>query len=165
MNDAKSLWKRYIVPDFSRAFVVRLLCAVIFTSAFFAVFRPCIISGNSMEPAWKDGGVTLVFRWRYAFREPERGDVVAIRYFGKNYLFKRILALPGDRVGFRNGKLLINGEELDEPYVVKPCNWNTGVITVREGHCFVAGDNREQDILEHVHGEIPMERISGGPLF
>ena len=165
MSTVKSFWKRYVIPEFNRAFAIRLCCILIFSVVFFVVFRPCVISGSSMEPSWHDGGFTLVFRWRYTFAAPERGDVAAIRYFGNRFLLKRILALPGDQVEFRNGKLLINGEIHQEPYVVNPCNWNTGVITVREGHCFVAGDNREQDILEHISGEVPLDRICGGPLF
>lgn len=165
MNGESSRWKRYVMPEWNRAFVIRLLLLLLFSVVVFSVFRPCVISGNSMEPAWKDGSFTLVFRWRYLFDAPQRGDVVAIRYFGKRFLLKRVLALPGDTVEFRNGLLLVNGEIQDEPYVVNTCEWNCGPVTVREGHCFVAGDNRDQDILEHISGVVPLDRISGGPLF
>jgi signal peptidase I len=75
------------------------------------------------------------------------------------------VALPGDRVQFRGGILFVNDTAREEPYVVFPCDWESEPLVVRDGHCFVVGDNRSQTQAEHIHGEVELDRISGGVLF
>ncbi len=157
--------RQFIFPEFNRKFVVR--CAVVagVTLLLFGLFKPCAISGSSMEPSWHDGSVTVSFRWKYLFAPPEKGDVVTISFFGRKELLKRVVALPGDVVEFRNGKLFVNGMMVDEPYVVKACDWSMEPVKVRDGYCFVVGDNRNQPMAEHLMGEVLQSRISGGVLF
>ena len=156
----------FFLPKPDRRLGVRLLVSTGIALLFFwGLFKPCIIAGESMAPSYRNG-ITLVFRWRYAFAPPRRGDVVTISYFGRRELLKRVVGLPGDTVEFRHGSLLVNGETADEPYVVYPCSWNKTPVTVRPGHCYVVGDNRSQpDMSEHIFGEVEMKRITGGPLF
>jgi signal peptidase I len=69
---------------------------------------------------------------------PQRADVKFI---------KRIVAGPGDRVAFRHGHLVLDGERQREPYA-KPCGeYGAGChlpkpITIPPGRYFVLGDNR-----------------------
>lgn len=118
-----------------------------------------------MEPTFRNNTFTLSFRLRYILKKPQRGDIVTIAWFGRRELLKRVVAVAGDTVEFRNGVLVINGEEQNEPYVKLPCNWSRAPVTVRDGYCFAVGDNRSQDMSEHVFGEIKLERITGGVLF
>ena len=118
-----------------------------------------------MEPTFRNNTFTLSFRLRYILKKPQRGDIVTIAWFGRRELLKRVVAVAGDTVEFRNGVLVINGEEQNEPYVKLPCSWSRAPVTVRDGYCFAVGDNRSQDMPEHVFGEIKLERITGGVLF
>ena len=168
MNGKKS-WQEsirdFVLPRFDRVMIIRLLVTAAVAGFFFLLFTPCVISGSSMEPSWHDGSITLSFRLRYLFSKPARGDVVTISFFGKKKLLKRVVALPGDVVEFRDGRLFVNGEIQKEPYVKNPCSWSMDPVEVQPGYCFVVGDNRDQAMDEHLFGEVLQSRISGGVLF
>ena len=56
---------------------------------------------------------------------------------------KRVIGLPGETVELRNGKLFVDGEQIDEPYLHGPVDTRDyGPVTVPEGKLFVLGDNR-----------------------
>lgn len=155
----------FLFPELNRKLLVRLIVIIVLATVLCCIFQPCFISGSSMAPTYHDGGFAICFRLRYLFSTPEPGDMVVIDYFGRRKLLKRVVASAGDTVEFRHGKLFVNGTEKDEPYVKFPCEWNIAPVTVRPGFCFVAGDNRSQDPLEHKFGEVSLKRITGGALF
>jgi len=119
-----------------------------------------------MEPSYANGSVNFVNTLRFRFGPPRRGDVVAIKMAGTRVmLFKRIVGLPNERIGFRNGILLVNGKEFQEPYVVHREQWNMPEVVTGENEYFVVGDNRGTAIEEHALGRVDKRRIVGGPLF
>lgn len=82
----------------------------------------------------------------------------------KKSFIKRVIGLPGEHVKIENGKVYINGEELDEPYLKE------GVITeslggaftdftVPEGTVFLMGDNRPNSMDCREFGCIPLDKI------
>lgn len=87
-------------------------------------------------------------------------DVLEI---GKESYIKRVIALPGEHVEIKEGKVYINGEELDEPYlkddvITEP----TGVLNdfiVPENTVFAMGDNREGSKDCRAFGCIPLGKI------
>lgn len=164
-DSVSGILRRFFLPELNRKYLIRLIAVVAVVTVLMWVFQPCFISGSSMEPCYHDGGFTFNFRWRYTFFPPEKGDVVVISYFGRRKLLKRVVALAGDTVEFRDGKLLVNGVIQSENYVKLPCKWNIPKVKVRSGFCYVVGDNRSQDHLEHKFGEVNLKRITGGPLF
>lgn len=83
---------------------------------------------------------------------------------GKTSYIKRVIGLPGEHVKIENGKVYINGEELDEPYLQEGVETeSTGGVftdfTVPEGHVFAMGDNRLQSSDCRRFGCIPIEKI------
>ena len=69
-----------------------------------------------------------------------RFEVVAVRFAGKRVmLLKRIVAFAGETVEFQDGKLYINGREINEPYVTYRSNWNLPERTVKPGKVYVHG--------------------------
>jgi signal peptidase I len=119
-----------------------------------------------MAPTYMDGGFNFCFKLRYIFSKPERGDIVAIRLAGERVmLLKRVVALEGDVVEFRNGDLFVNEEKIDEVYARYPSDWNLAPRTVNEGHIYVVGDNRSVSINIHRFGQTPVDRVVGGPLW
>ena len=87
-------------------------------------------------------------------------DVLEI---GKESYIKRVIALPGEHVEIKNGKVYINGEELDEPYLTDDVITEpTGVLNdfiVPENTVFAMGDNREGSKDCRAFGCIPFEKI------
>lgn len=157
--------RRFLLPQLNRRFVIRLLVIAGASILLFLIFRPCFIVGSSMEPAYSDRQVILNFTLRYTFGPPDRGDVVAVSYFGNRFLLKRVIGVAGDIVEFRSGRLFINGKVQDEPYVKFPCDWNISPVTVKSGCCYIVGDNRDQPYFEHKQGQVDIGRIAGGPLW
>jgi signal peptidase I len=70
------------------------------------------------------------------------GDIAVVQSaeLGRRVV-KRVMGLPGDRLVIAGGRLVRNGEELSEPYVIH-CGGASGSWVVPEGHCFLLGDNR-----------------------
>jgi len=143
-----------------------LVRIAILVATCFIVFKfillPIQVEGISMLPTYKNRSINFVNRLAYLRHEPQRGDVVSIRLAGPHVMYmKRIIGLPGESVAFANGRVLINGEELDEPYEKSPCDWNCRPVQLGPGDYFVVGDNRTMPPELHVHGEIPRYRIVG----
>lgn len=83
---------------------------------------------------------------------------------GKESYIKRVIALPGEHVQIKDGKVYINDEELDEPYL------QDGIITdvtgagfddfvVPENCVFAMGDNRNHSTDCRAFGCIPLQKI------
>lgn len=77
---------------------------------------------------------------------------------------KRVIGIAGDKIQIENGKVYLNGEELQEEYladgvITNQLNYND--IVVPEGYVFVMGDNRNQSADSRVFGCIPIEKIEG----
>jgi len=77
---------------------------------------------------------------------------------------KRVIALPGEHVQINEGKVYINGEELQEAYLqpevkTEAKNENLTDFIVPEGHVFAMGDNRSYSSDCREFGCIPLEKI------
>lgn len=85
----------------------------------------------------------------------------------KTSYIKRVIGLPGDHVKIEDGKVYINGIELDEPYLAegtkteKLMNMYTPFldVVVPEGHVFAMGDNRPNSTDSRCFGCVPYEKI------
>jgi signal peptidase I len=128
------------------------------------VLVPIRVGGPSMMPTYGAGGVNFVNRLAYLWHEPRRGDVVAIRLAGESVMYmKRVVGLPGETVEFFEGRLLINGRFLDEPYVQFGCNWHfvPERSKLDDDEFYVVGDNRSMPHLDHTQGAARRARIVG----
>ncbi len=106
----------------------------------------------------------------YPFRLPERGDVLVFEFPGnvqKDYI-KRVIALPGETIAFRNGNVYVNDILLQEQYLDgAPTFCDSGVAcniseyVVPEGSLFVMGDNRANSSDSRAWGALPLERVIG----
>ena len=86
--------------------------------------------------------------------------------WGKTSYIKRVIGIPGDHIKIENGKVYLNGEELDEPYLDDTVRTTAleGVFTdivVPENCVFAMGDNRSKSRDCRSFGCIPLEKIEG----
>ncbi len=157
--------RSFFLPRLSAGFFLRMgVLALLAFLIFGFVLIPCIIDGESMMPTFPSKGFTFCWRGRYLFGKPERGDIVIVRFTDKVFFLKRVVALPGETVEFRDGVLYVNREPQHEPYLRYASTWNLKPRTVEPGHYYVVGDNRSQPIEQHKFGQVLENRIMGSPL-
>ena len=163
----KDRLKKFIFPRMSNLYIIRMALVALTAYLFFSyICIPITIRGISMEPNYPDGGVNLIWRFAHTFSDPERFEVVGVRLAGeKVMLLKRIVALEGETLEFRQGSLFINGKPVDEPYIIYPCDWTLAARTVEKGNVYVVGDNRNMPIKNHAFGQTSKKRIVGVPLW
>jgi len=143
------------------ALVVALVVTKFLIQAFF-------IPSASMFPTLQIDDRVLVNKLSYDLHDVNRGDLVVFERppgeGGGNVkdLIKRVVAIAGDAVESRDGKLVVNGAVLEEPYVADGAE-TSGVEpqTVPEGHVFVMGDNREDSRDSRFFGPLPEDLIIG----
>ena len=83
---------------------------------------------------------------------------------GKDSYIKRVIALPGEHIQIYDGKVYINGEELQEDYLEPQVTTSTEDcpyydLVVPENCVFVMGDNRPASTDSRRFGCIPLEKI------
>lgn len=162
----KHSWVRTVILGrnprltFIRVIVLVALCLIVFNF----VLLPIRVDGPSMLPTYRDGGINFINRLAYWRHEPQRGDVVAVRYSGRSMmLMKRVVGLPGETIEFVDGRLVVNGHFLNEPYVKFDCDWNVRPEHYQLGddEYYVVGDNRSMPYEMHTKGAARRERILG----
>jgi len=123
------------------------------------------VENISMQPTLKPGEFVIVNKVAYRTGQVQRGDVIVFRYpmNPREDYIKRVIGLPGDHIEIQNGKVFVNGQALEEPYVAASPSYN-GVWDVPPGQLFVLGDNRNQSSDSHSWGFVPMENVVGKAL-
>lgn len=174
-----------------------LLLALMFT------FRSACADWNtvptgSMKPTIIEGDRILVNKLVYDVRvpftnislwklsDPARGDIIVFESKASgNRLVKRVIGIPGDTIGLRDNKLIINGKHLDYKIVasinltVDKLENLLGVehliridkrssplsdfqsVDVPADHYLVLGDNRDNSSDSRVIGFVPRQEIIG----
>lgn len=163
-NEAKPHWLRVVtIGRRPKATLIRI--AVLVTVCFITfkfVLLPIRIHGISMEPTYRNGQVNFINRLAFNRHEPQRGDIVSVRFAGTSIMYmKRIIALPGETLEFHAGRAYINGRLLDEPYLKTACDWEAGPFVCSATQYYIVGDNRSMPFQLHEQGRAERERIIG----
>jgi signal peptidase I len=193
------------VPE-ALASLLSLVVIALFLNTF--VLQPYLIPSESMEHTLLVGDFLLVnkqvyapagqpgslSRWLMPYREVARGDIVVFHHALHPYLVKRVIGVPGDRLRIENGRVIVNGQTLDEPYAVfepsAPSSFRAdfpadvysdplidldwwrqmrnltrdGELVVPAGEYFVLGDNRNHSDDSRFWGFVPRDAIVARPL-
>src|SRR5690625_2271119 len=81
------------------------------------IFVSYVVDGESMEPTLHDGNMLMVNKVAYGLKNVDRFDVVVFHKNEKEDYVKRVIGLPGDEIQYKNDKLYINGEYVEEEYL------------------------------------------------
>lgn len=169
--DQGGLWyeAKSLLRDIFFAGVIAVLIVVF-------VVQPVRVEGQSMMPRLHDQDRIFVNKFIYPLREwlgdrepIKRGDIVVLLYPedpSKSYI-KRVVGLPGEEVNVENGKLYINGVQMNEDYLDPEylSQDTTGPTRVKEHHYFVMGDNRRNSSDSRYWGLVPEKYIYGKAIF
>lgn len=136
------------------------------------VFQAYEIPSGSMENTIMTGDMVFSEKVSYYFRDIQAGDIVTFQdpQTPGRVLIKRVIATGGQTVNLVDGKVVVDGKTLDEPYTnnkeSKPLNTAAGVTisypyTVPEGYLWVMGDNRTNSQDSRFFGAIDASTVSG----
>ncbi len=137
------------------------------------VFVPYEIPSGSMEETIMTGDMVFSEKISYYFREPQQGDIVTFADPEQpdRVLIKRVIAVGGQTVDLKDGKVLVDGVAIEEPYIGGKESYplsrtaaNADVsfpYTVPRGYVWVMGDNRTSSQDSRYFGAIPASSISG----
>ena len=170
-EDATRATEMFSTPLFNIKSLFRDILAAFGIAIFIIVFvvQPVKVEGTSMQPMLDDQERIFVNRFIYQFKDIERGDVVVFRYpkdVNKSFI-KRILAVPGDEIEIRAGRVYLNGSWLDEPYVpIEFLDKRSYPRTiVPPGRYFVLGDHRNSSNDSRNWGFVEKRLIYGKAFF
>ncbi|MDI6900426.1 MAG: signal peptidase I [Anaerosomatales bacterium] len=143
------------------AILTALLVVVVLV--FVVIYRPAVVSGDSMYPTLHDADRVLFTR---DYTEPRRGDIVlaaALRNGMPVRIIKRVVAVSGDTVEVQGDCILVNGEpEPHRDLTRRACEYpRIGPLVVPEGRVFLAGDNRPASIDSRLIGTVDVGDIAG----
>ena len=142
------------------------LFLIIAVVVLFCIFIFCIgfsrVGGDSMSPTLMDGDIVIYNRMNGDYKP---GDIVSMRVPSGDYYVKRVIAAGGDVVDLDDGRVLVNGEYLEDDWGYGKTMEETGAViypyTVREGNVFVLGDNRTVSMDSRTFGEVNRRQIKG----
>lgn len=158
---------------FIREMLQTLLLGLFIYLLLQATLQTYRVYGASMEPNLQHGQYLLISKAvyfqagsRYLFHPPRRGEVVVFRLnkTQETVYIKRIIGLPGETVEVRDGKVLVNGRALAEPYLTRHPAYAFSPRVVPPGTYFVLGDNRNASADSHQWeqvGPVPAQNIVG----
>jgi signal peptidase I len=198
-------WLRLHLPTVPEALASLLQTVVVALFLLTFVLQPYLIPSESMERTLLVGDFLLVNKQVYApsgrlgrllmpYREVARGDIVFFHHPQPPFVVKRVVGIPGDRLRIEDGRVMVNGQTLDEPYAafepappnpfrdefpakvytdpgVDPAWWRqmqsltrNGELVVPAGEYFVLGDNRNHSKDSRYWGFVPRADIVAKPL-
>ena len=131
------------------------------------VARAWVVDGPSMQPNLYYGQRVMMEKVTYhLFHGPRRGDVVVVNLPGSpEPLIKRVVALPGETIEIQSGRVYIDGEPIEEPWVKYNATHDFAPTTVPPLHVFIIGDNRPNSRDSRTFGPVHMDQIEGRALF
>jgi signal peptidase I len=194
---------RHGLPE-ALASLMRTIIIALFVLTFVA--QPMVIPSESMEHTLLVGDFLLVNRTTLApggiwkrilpYAEVARGEIVTFHspLDRREYLVKRVIGLPGDRLRIDHDLVTVNGVPLEEPYAtfeptaanpyldhfptqvysdpaVEPDWWKQmqqltqgGELVIPAGKFFMLGDNRNHSRDSRYWGFVSRNQIIARPL-
>lgn len=146
-----------------RRFNFLIIILIISAASNLACVKPVKIEGSAMLPNYKNGERYLI---ETSIETIKRGDVITFLYpkDQTKWYIKRVIGLPNETIEIKNGKVLINGNELNEPYLDQNYNQmmpNFALVKIPADHYFAMGDNRDNSADSRIWGTVSKDLIQG----
>jgi signal peptidase I len=139
------------------------------------VIQPYVVPTGSMLPTIQLHDQVLANKFVYDFRAPARPDIVVLdnpeHDPAADTLIKRVIAVGGQTVDLKGGKVYVDGVALVEPYTygqpTDPLSGSTITFPVKVplGDIWVMGDNRTQSADSRWFGPVKLSAVHGQAFF
>ncbi len=160
-------WKEELW-EWVKSLLVAFVLAMFIRHFFFQAFK---IPSSSMEPTLQVGDHLLANKIVYRFRKPQRGDVLIFRFpdhRDRREFVKRLVGLPGEKVGISDGRIYIDGEPVTGQPFQDTYYYSQGLpeeTLVPEDSYFLLGDNSTNSYDSRHWGFVPRTDIRGEAFF
>ena len=176
---AEEAKKKTNLREWVESIVIAFILAMFIRTFFIQAFK---IPSGSMRMTLIEGDRLMVNKTRYGskipftdkripgFTKPKRGDIIVFIYPqepSKDFI-KRLIAFAGETIEIKDGKILINGQIVQEPHINRVYYLNRGTygaenqpIKVPDGNVFVLGDNTASSHDSRYWGFVPEKSIIG----
>lgn len=170
--------------EWTESIIIAVILALIIRTFVIQAFK---IPSGSMIPTFKVGDRIFVSKFIYgaripftdwslpAVRKPQRGDIIVFRSpeDKKKDFVKRLIALSGEEVEIRDGRIYINDKAIEEPSSIRSVYYyNAGefgaegqITKVPEDAYFALGDNSASSRDSRYWGFVPKKNVIGKVLF
>lgn len=163
-----AFWLTYYKIHDMLSFLLLLLISLSFVVMF--IVTPTKVIGNSMNDTLDSGDKILVWHLGY---EPKRDDVVVIDVVDDVLYIKRIVAVEGDNVEYKDSKFYVNDVLIEDDISIsqfqKACGIEVGSditqAVIPKGHSVCFGDNRDESRDSRMIGLIKNDDILGKAIF
>ena len=111
-----------------------------------------------MYPTLHNKDIMILDEISYRFKEIQRFDIVVLKA-DDEYLIKRVIGLPGEKIKYENNTLYVNDVKVEEHFseeITKDFE-----VVVPKGKYYVLGDNRTNSTDSRVLGPIDRKQILG----
>lgn len=142
------------------------------------VFQAYEIPSGSMEDTIMPGDMVFSEKITYYGGEPQPGDIVTFEdpdpALTGRILIKRVIAVGGQTVDLRDGRVYVDDVLQDEPYTRGEPSYAltpmAGIevnypYTVPKGRLWVMGDNRTNSQDSRFFGAVPVSSVTGRAIF
>jgi signal peptidase I len=155
-------WKdiRKTAIEFGKTLVIAFLLAHFIMVSVAQAFQ---VEQFSMEPSLLPRDRVLVNKFIHHLRPPHPGEIVVLHPptdASRNYI-KRVIAVSGQTVQIRDGRVYVNSQPLREPYLRVDTQGDYGPAVVPASDIFVLGDNRGNSEDSRAFGFVPVRNIVG----
>jgi signal peptidase I len=123
-----------------------------------------LIPSNSMEPTLKQSDYIGGFKIQPS--ELRRGNIVIFTTgLDKDYYVKRVIGMSGETIAIFLGTVYLDGQKLEEPYVINRGLENFGPLKIPPNQIFLMGDNRLNSLDSRQYGPISTNRVEARASF
>lgn len=138
-------------------YIIIVIAVVLFRTF---IMTPAVVDGLSMYDTLNDHDIVIINKIVMKTNNINRFDIVVLKNnTDGDKIIKRVIGLPGEKIEYKDNKLYINGEEIEDNF--KTNETTDFTAETKENEYFVLGDNRELSKDSRYLGNFKKENIIG----
>lgn len=138
-------------------YIIIVIVVVLFRTF---IMTPAVVDGLSMYDTLNNHDIVIINKIVMKTNNINRFDIVVLKNnTDGDKIIKRVIGLPGEKIEYKDNKLYINGEEIEDNF--KTNETTDFTAETKENEYFVLGDNRELSKDSRYLGNFKKENIIG----